>query len=89
MRPLVGPNFLMEMIGEPNNRYDKNAVLIRAPKLKDIPEDVWENVTKESRPQQKVADVAGNLIGRVPGNTWILGFPTGNQLIPKFNPTMH
>ena len=56
----------MKCIPEPSNRYDRNAVLVVAPPLSDVPQDLHETVTKDSFPPQTVKDVAGEKIGRVP-----------------------
>ena len=54
---------------EPQNKYDKNAVLVKCPPLMDIPQDQWDVETRgaDSRsPRQTVRDVAGRQVGRVP-----------------------
>ena len=46
-----------------NNNNVKNAILVRAPELEEVPVTLHKCITKESHPQQTVTDVD---IGRVP-----------------------
>ena len=57
----------MDLTPEPHNRYNSGAVLVEAPPLASLPVELHNEVTKTSSPQQKVKDVAGCTIGRVPG----------------------
>ena len=56
---------MMTCIPESNNPYDRWAVQVRAPILSDLPEDMWNRHTREDG-IQKVKDIAGQVIGRVP-----------------------
>ena len=49
--------------------HDPNAMVIRMPKINDIPQEFHENVTKEAHgknEEQRVKDIANLIVGRVP-----------------------
>ncbi|XP_033761304.1 uncharacterized protein LOC117343104 [Pecten maximus] len=58
---------------EENNRYDSSAMKVMVPNLNEIPQYLHENVTRQENinrrlPVQRVRDIAGQQIGRVPAN---------------------
>ena len=67
MRPAIGNIMELELVREPDNRYDMHAVKVMAPVISKIQPQFYENVTRE-RDGQKVRDVAGNCVGRVPAH---------------------
>ena len=53
----------MELVPEPTNPVDRYAVKVMAPQLYNIPEGLWTEITAHN---QRVRDVAGQMIGHVP-----------------------
>lgn len=51
---------------EPDNRYDQYAVKVMAPAADLFPAAVLEDITRDHAPIQRVKDVVGEMIGRVP-----------------------
>ena len=66
-RPLVGAEMLLSLIREPNNRYDRHAVKVVAPPIDQI-RPAFRNAITRERDGQRVGDVAGKCIGRVPAH---------------------
>lgn len=66
------PHPAIGMIVEPetNNIYDPDAMIMKMPLLENIPVKYHEDITKESTngDEQRVKDIAGRSIGRVPAN---------------------
>ena len=61
----------MKVLHERGNKYDPNAVAIWMPDLEDIDSKLHDCITRNERPGkpcQKVRDVAGCMVGRVPAN---------------------
>ena len=65
------PDIKMYVQRDDDNTYDKNAMKIVMPELMDIPSELHEAVTRpadKKRAPQKVCDIAGMTVGRVPAN---------------------
>ena len=69
----VKPHLKIEMLVERelDNKYDSQATIVKIPELNKINAGLHGEVTKEAKgkqPQQKVKDIAGKTVGRVPAN---------------------
>lgn len=56
---------------EDDNKMDENAMKIVMPVIEEIAHNLREAVTRKAdkkRPEQKVCDIAGKMVGRVPAN---------------------
>ncbi|XP_069110389.1 uncharacterized protein [Argopecten irradians] len=67
------PAIKMKVEVEDNNRYDESAMKVMVPSLDEIPQHLHGNVTRPENiqrrlPVQRVRDIAGKQIGRVPAN---------------------
>lgn len=64
-------NIHMEVTPEANNDKDEHAMTVTMPSLDEIPGRHHQEITKVAKrdePAQRVIDVAGKMIGRVPAN---------------------
>ncbi|XP_070541430.1 uncharacterized protein [Ptychodera flava] len=61
----------LKLVAEENNEHDIHAVGVWMPHLCDIPQQFHNDITRKERgkqPAQKVLDIAGRQVGRVPAN---------------------
>ena len=58
----------MSCVPEPHNIYDRHAMLVMAPALEDIPQELRNMRTRDPPNPQFVRDIAACPIGRVPAN---------------------
>ena len=66
-RPLMGVEFQLKCIREPENVYDNNAIKVVAPALREVKLDLLD-ITVRTRPHQTVRNICGNVIGRMPAS---------------------
>ena len=62
---------MMDVKNENDNKYDPYAMLVVFPVLSKIPEALKNSITRErkgDRPEQRVKEVAGKVVGHVPAN---------------------
>ena len=64
--PLAGTRIPLDCILEPTNPYDSDAIKIMVPSINRIPAAYHLLLTKPPPRPQRVSDVAGHVVGRVP-----------------------
>ena len=65
----IKPHWAIKMLVVPenDNKYDGNAMIIKMPMLNDIDEGFRDEITGNGE-GQRVSDIAGKIVGRVPAN---------------------
>ena len=53
---------------EEENEFDPYAMVIKTPEIDHIPLEDRNKITREKEPQQRLKDIAGKVVGRVPAN---------------------
>ena len=53
---------------EEENEFDPYAMVIMTPEIDHIPLEDRNKITREKEPQQRLKDIAGKVVGRVPAN---------------------
>ena len=53
---------------EEENEFDPYAMVIKIPEIDHIPLEDRNKITREKEPQQRLKDIAGKVVGRVPAN---------------------
>ena len=53
---------------EEENEFDLYAMVIKIPEIDHIPREDRNKITREKEPQQRLKDIAGKVVGRVPAN---------------------
>ena len=53
---------------EEENEFDLYAMVVKIPEIDHIPLEDQNKITREKEPQQRIKDIAGKVVGRVPAN---------------------
>ena len=64
--PLIEMTMIVER--EEENEFDPYAMVIKIPEIDHIPLEDRNKITREKEPQQRLKDIAGKVVGRVPAN---------------------
>ena len=66
IRTLTSSSILMELVREPTNAHDRNAVKVITPTIENISKKILNDETRPYRRRQTVRDILNKTVERVP-----------------------
>ena len=64
--PLIEMTMIVER--EEENEFDPYAMVVKIPEMDHIPLEDRNKITREKEPQERLKNIAGKVVGRVPAN---------------------